>query len=221
MQAISDPKARLLRHIARTPSSTRPVARARAWLVLPSAAVVAGALYFAFDGVEHGRGRPSWFYLACALSWAAVAALSMWGALGHGAQASWRSRWALTAVALGTPAALLVVTFALAAVSPEGHRSVEPGSLRCLALTLAAAVTPLVALLRVRRRSDPVHPVATGAALGSACGASAGVMVELWCPVMTPAHVAVGHVLPIAVLMLVGTVLGRRSLAVRRLRSPA
>jgi hypothetical protein len=219
-QPIVDPKARLLATVARTPSATRSAARARAWLVLPSAAIVAAALYFAFDGIEHGRGRPSWFYVACALSWGAVAALSMWGALGRGASASWRARPALVAVALGTPAALLALMFALAAASPEPHVTGTLG-LRCLGLTLAAAAFPLVALLRVRRESDPVHPAVTGAALGSACGASAGVMVELWCPVAAPAHVAVGHVLPVVVLIAIGTILGRRSLAVRTTRPPS
>jgi hypothetical protein len=40
-------------------------------------------------------------------------------------------------------------------------------------------------------------------------------MVELWCPVATPAHVALGHVLPIVVMALVGALLGARVIAIR------
>jgi hypothetical protein len=86
---------------------------------------------------------------------------------------------------------------------------------RCLGLTLAAAVFPLLSIAFLRRGSDPVHPVATGAALGAACGAAAGVMVELWCPVATPRHIAYGHILPIVIMTLLGALLGARVIAMR------
>jgi hypothetical protein len=87
--------------------------------------------------------------------------------------------------------------------------------LKCFALTLAAALGPLVGLALVRRSSDPMHPIASGAALGVASGSCAGVMVVLWCPVTAPAHVAVGHVLPIVLLATVGAVLGHHLMAMR------
>jgi hypothetical protein len=177
-------------------------------------------LYFALDGPEHGRGRPLWFCLAAAVTWAAVAALSMMGALGHERGASWRSGGVLLAIAVGTPALLFGLMFAAAVVAPDlTAPCTERTGLRCIGLTMAAAVFPLLALLRVRRQSDPVHPAATGAALGSACGAAAGVMVVLWCPVASPAHIALGHVLPVVVLSVIGALLGARALAVRRVRA--
>ncbi len=73
----------------------------------------------------------------------------------------------------------------------------------------------MLGLMLVRRGSDPVHPAATGAALGAACGACAGVMVELWCPVGAPRHVAVGHILPIVVVAILGASVGARFIAMR------
>jgi hypothetical protein len=209
-----DLEARLLASISRTPSPTRRTARAWEWLVLPAGAIFAALLYGAFDGPEQGRGgRDTWFYVASAMSWAAVAALSLWGALGRGRGANWRSRSALLACALGTPAALFVIMMALGSLDPamaEIHP--EKWGRMCLPLTLAAAAFPTVLLQYARRESDPVHPALSGAALGSACGAAAGVMVELWCPVSTARHIALGHILPILLVAFVGALTGVQTL---------
>ena len=210
----SDDEARLLEELASVPSSTRQTARARAWSVLPAAVAVACALYFVFD--RPNRHRPLWFLVVAAASWIVVAALSVLGALGRPRGAGWRSRQALVAVAVGTPVVLLVVMWVLSLAAPQEMVVGAPQGWRCLALTLAAAAVPLLALLRLRRETDPLHPAATGAALGSACGASAGVMVELWCPVAAPSHILFGHLLPIVVLALLGGVMGSRVLRMRR-----
>jgi hypothetical protein len=211
-----DVKARVLEAVRAKRSPTRYAYRVHAWLVLPSSVVTALALFFAFDGLRHGQGRPLWFYAASALGWAAVATLSMWGAFARGPSAIGRPRGWLMAVAVGTPAVLFALMFAMAVVHPE-VTAVHPERIgfKCLGLTVAAATFPLVGLVLARRRSDPVHPVATGAALGAACGASAGVMVEMWCPVATPQHIAVGHILPIVILAVIGGVLGARVIAIR------
>jgi hypothetical protein len=213
-----DLEARLVASILSTPSPTRRTARTWQWLVLPVGAIVAAALYVAYDGPEQGRGgRDAWFYVASAMSWAAVAALSLWGALGHGRGASWRSRSALLACALGTPAVLFGAMIALGSLDPammEIHP--EKWGRMCLPLTVAAAAFPMLALLYARRESDPVHPALSGAALGSACAAAAGVMVELWCPVSTARHVALGHVLPILLLAFVGALMGAQMLGLPR-----
>jgi hypothetical protein len=186
------------------------------WLVLPSSLIVAAALFFAFDGPHHGQGRATWFYAASLLGWASVAALSIWGAFARGGSALGRPRTWLVAIAVGAPAALFAMMFGLAVVHPE-VTIVHPErlGLKCLGLTVAAATFPLLALALIRRGSDPVHPIATGAALGSACGASAGVMVEMWCPVAASHHVAIGHILPIAIMAILGAVLGARVIAMR------
>jgi hypothetical protein len=212
-----DLKARVLQATRQVPSPTRGQARARAWLVLPAAVMVAAALFFAFGGFEHGRGRPVWFYAASCVGWAAVATVSVWSALGRGGSALGRSRAWLLATAVGTPATLFAMMFACSAAYPEVTAvHAERLGFHCLGLTVAAAAFPLLALLGLRRSSDPVHPAATGAALGTACGASAGVMVEMWCPTGTPQHIALGHLMPIALLALLGAAFGTRVLRVRR-----
>ena len=65
-----------------------------------------------------------------------------------------------------------------------------------------------------------MHPVASGAALGVASGALAGLLVVLWCPVAAPMHVAVGHVLPIVALAMIGSVLGHHVMALRSAHCP-
>lgn len=211
-----DLKARVLESARATRSPRRSDSRVHAWLVLPSSCIVAAALFFAFDGLEHGQGRPPWFYVASSLGWTAVAALSFLGASGRGGSALGRSRPWLAAVIIGTPAVLFAMIFGFAVVHPEITR-VHPErlGLKCLGLTLAAAVFPLLSLAFLRRQSDPVHPVATGAALGAACGAAAGVMVQLWCPVAAPRHVAIGHILPIAITCAMGALVGARVIAMR------
>jgi len=216
-----DLKARVLESTRAARSPPRRASQLHAWLVLPSSVIVAAALFFAFDGLHHGEGRPSWFYVASSLGWMAVAALSLWAAFGRGGSALGRSRTWLTAVVVGTPALLFAMMFAFAVVHPEVTLlHPERLGLKCLGLTLAGAVFPLLALAFVRRGSDPVHPVATGAALGAACGAAAGVMVELWCPVAAPRHVAVGHILPIAIVSLFGAMMGARVIAMRSRPGP-
>jgi hypothetical protein len=211
-----DLKARVMQAARATPSPTRAAARTLSWLVLPSSVIVAGSLYFAFGGPDHGAGRAAWFYVASSLGWAAVAALSTWSVLARGRAATGRPTSVLWAIAAGTPAALFALMFALVLMEPTATL-VHPERVgyRCFGLTVAAAAFPLLALLFVRRGSDAVHPVANGAALGAACGASAGVMVEMWCPVATPAHVAFGHVAPIVLLAALGAALGMRVLAIR------
>ena len=59
-------------------------------------------------------------------------------------------------------------------------------------LSVGMAVWPLVGMILIRKQSNPVHPGITGAALGAASGAWAGVVVDLWCPVSHPAHIALG-----------------------------
>jgi hypothetical protein len=209
-------KDRILLATRETPSATRPVSRAYTWLVAPASMIAAAALYFAFDGTAHGAGRANWFYVASTLGWAGVSLLSMWGALGRGGSAIGRSRMWLYAFAAGTPAALFALMFGIALSHPE-VTAIHPEKIgfKCFGLTLAAAAFPLLALAFARRGSDPSHPVATGAALGAACGASSGVMVEMWCPVAAPRHIAFGHILPIIVLTLLGAALGARFIAMR------
>jgi hypothetical protein len=208
-------KARILAAASEVPSATRQSLRHATRFVLVASVLVDAAMYFALDGPAHGRGRPVGFTFASAGVWAAVAFASAWVVLGHGSSTGRACAW-LVAVTCGTPAILFAVTSTLSAVFSQLHgQHVDRTGLDCLVLTLAAAGFPFVALLDIRRESDPVHPAATGAALGSACGAAGGTMVEMWCPIGAPTHVLIGHIGPLIALALLGAMLGRAVLAMK------
>jgi hypothetical protein len=116
---------------------------------------------------------------------------------------------------VGTPALLMAISLALARLAPLSSSIPVAGGLPCLAFTFAAALYPLAGFFYLRRASDPMHPAAGGAALGAASGASSGVMVGWWCPITDVAHVISTHVLPVAVLAVVGAITGDRILGMR------
>jgi hypothetical protein len=76
------------------------------------------------------------------------------------------------------------------------------------------AVGPLLAFLFVRRRSDPVHPMTTGAAIGAASGAWGALAIEFHCSMTYLAHVVVGHILPVVALAALGAWFGRGAVAI-------
>lgn len=216
MNVSIDLKQRVLAAVRKTPSPVRSDARREARLVAEGSLVVAAGLFLALEGVSHAGGRPLWFVVASMAVWVGVAAGSLWGAWRCGGSVADRSAAWLAAIALGTPALLLAVALAFAWLDP-GLTTLHADrlGLRCFALTLAIAACPLVGLSIVRRSSDPVHPLANGAALGAASGACAGVMVDLWCPVGAARHVAIGHIAPVLALAVLGAVLGARVIAMR------
>jgi hypothetical protein len=115
----------------------------------------------------------------------------------------------LLAVVLGVP--LLVAVGLLA-----GHAAYQDPFWRfgnqCFALTLAASPWPFAALVAASRRQELRQPSLSGAALGAAAGAWASVVVELWCPLADPIHVARGHLLPLLLVAAAGAVVGGRLL---------
>jgi hypothetical protein len=215
----ADLRARILEATRAVPAPTREASGRHLQLVVGAAVFLAAGLYFTFDGVRHGQGRPAWFYAASTCAWTASAAFAAWAALTRGRSATGRPKAWLLAVAVGTPAGLFAMMIAFAWLHPElTVLHAERVGFKCLGLALAVGTFPLVALAVLRRGSDPVHPDAAGAALGAACGAAAGALVEFWCPVASVRHVAVGHVLPVVMLALVGWALGSRVIAMRSVR---
>jgi hypothetical protein len=83
---------------------------------------------------------------------------------------------------------------------------------KCLGLSMLLGILPLLALVRSRRGQALRHPRGSGAALGLLAGMMATTLVDLWCPVAHPVHVAYGHVLPILLLAAAGAGLGALSL---------
>ena len=84
--------------------------------------------------------------------------------------------------------------------------NLSPWGLRCLTVSAAVGLLVLFTFTAALRRSAPVASRLRGAAVGAAAGACAGLSVFVFCPAIEVRHLLVGHVLPIAVLTLIGLV---------------
>jgi len=121
-----------------------------------------------------------------------------------------------------TPVALLVTALVAALAWPQtlADDATVVTHLICVGFALLCALGPLVAFAVVRRGSDPVAPRLTGAAIGAASGAWGALAIELHCGHASPAHIVLGHLLPVVALTLVGILVGDAVVAVRVPRAP-
>jgi hypothetical protein len=90
----------------------------------------------------------------------------------------------------------------------------RPG-FRCLYLSLMTGTWPLLAMLALRRGTDPTPSRRDGRGDGRRRGCVRVGVIDLWCPVAYVPHLMLGHVLPVALLAALGAVLGRFLLRVR------
>ena len=67
---------------------------------------------------------------------------------------------------------------------------------------------PLLAALLSWRRAASLTRVSTGATFRAGAGLGSAVLVDIWCPVAYVPQLNVGHVLPIALLAVLGGLLG-------------
>ncbi len=224
MNLSPDLKSRIMNAAKREAAPTRQAARRVVILVTIAAVLFAAALFFWLGGVHIGDpsgripipDRPLTFVCATVIGWSAVAAVAMWLAFTRGASMLGRRLSWLLAIAILTPVVLFGWMLLWNMQFPETMREI-PGRVgfKCLSFTLAMTAWPLIALSYVRRERNPAYPGATGAARGVAMGAIAGVLVDLWCPIAGPAHVLVGHITPIIILMGLGAAAGRVLTGVR------
>jgi hypothetical protein len=215
-------RKRVLEMAGRQRSPTRDVIRKWRARVFVSGVVASGAMLFVVGGVHPGARAPAIVVLSAA-GWAVIAALATWAGFTRsrgmlGLPTSW-----LSAVALAVGPALLA--WALPFVDGAGSfvRGSSIAHAVCFALTLAFAAIPLALMVTLKRRSDPVHPRAAGAALGAAAGAWGSVLIDLHCPITSSLHVDLGHVAPVALFTLLGAVVGHLFLRVApdRTQTPA
>jgi hypothetical protein len=205
-----DMKARILQATRALPSQTRHEGAREAARLMALSLAAAVLLFFAFDPLHHGAGRPWWFLAGTFFGWVGVASWATWGTMRKGRTVLGGTRRTLVLIAAFTPAVLFAFMLAWNLVYPASLTAF-PGrlGLKCFGLSLSIGACPLIAASIARRASDPVHPIAAGAALGAAAGAWSGVLVDLWCPAAYPSHIALGHILPILVLLLAGALLGK------------
>jgi hypothetical protein len=162
-------------------------------------------------------GRPLGYVVLVAASWTALAGLATWAGVSRGRSMLGRPlAWRILVAAL-TPVVLLAAALVGGLLWPStltGDPTLH-GPLICDVFTTLFAAGPLVAFAVVRRRSDPVAPRLSGAALGAAAGAWGAVGIALHCADATPGHVAVGHVLPVVLAAVIGLLVGNRVVAIR------
>jgi hypothetical protein len=173
-------------------------------------------LVFVVAGGPHASQRPVSLVVTAAAAWAAIATVATGLALRRGRSMLGPRRAWLLAAAIAVPLLLGLTWFGLP--SPLVWASVPHGypiDVRCFAVTLALAVGPFLAFVRLRREGDPVHPGVTGAALGVAAGAWGAVLIDLHCEMTDPLHVLLGHMLPVVLLAITGTLVARSVLAIR------
>lgn len=212
-------RARVLDAVRHEPSLPRVDVERQRWMVITRGFAVASAICIAaaIHGSEAKTPRPLGCILSLELLWASLAVAATWAGVNRGASMLGRPRAWRIAVAVLTPAAMLAAWLPVAFAWPQTLQ--DASSLRahliCVAMTMTLAAGPLVAFVRLRRASDPVSPRLTGAALGAAAGAWGDAAHVLICGYTAPAHILIGHILPVVLLAGVGVVLGDRVVALR------
>jgi hypothetical protein len=211
-----DLRARVMAAVRASPVAVRAVGvRRRAWLVTAAFTFSAGVLVAI--GRPGLRGRPLAYVLALTSAGVLVAGAATWASVARGRSMLGRTvRWRMAAATL-TPMLLFAASLAFGTLwqQPVVDGSGAGAHLSCVAGTAAFALGPLAAFLATRRASDPVAPRLTGAAIAAAAGAWGALGIELHCRYTSPLHVFLGHVLPVALLALLGVVVGARFLAIR------
>jgi hypothetical protein len=229
----ADLRARVLAAAAAEAAPTRAAVNSRNRLLgaLGVASGAAAFVAFAMLAPEHrwlGLGgdvapgrhveRSVWLLATTASGALGIAALAAWLALARGGSMLGRPRaWLLYAL-ISIPIALFAWKVGSSLVFGDTMVAWpdRPG-LRCLSLSLAVAVGPLLALLAIRR-SAPAEPALNGAVLGLAAGACAWFFVDLWCPVAYLPHLVIGHLFPLGLLAGGGAFLGEMILSPRAQR---
>jgi len=216
MSLSPDLKARILSAANRTPAATRAEAtRARLWLF---AAGIAGAvaIFFIGGGVRMTDRPPSLVALT-SLGTAVFAGVGSYVLFTRRGRSSLRRPkiWLLLAALAGVVGFLV---FKYEVSSAYGRTNIWPERVgfRCLRLGVLTGALPLFAALVSWRHTDPLTPVATGAAFGAGAGLGSAALVDLWCPVAYMPHLLLGHVLPIVILAVLGGLFGGRLLRVRK-----
>lgn len=216
MSLSPDLRDRILSAATQSPAPTRAqAARARLWLF---AIGIAGAvaIFLLWGGVRLTDRPPSLVALT-SLGTASFSGVAMYFLFTRrGRSALRRPRVWLLLAALGAVVAFLLFKYSVS--TAYGHTAVWPDRVgfRCLRMGILMGALPLFAALASWRHTDPLTPVATGAAFGAGAGLGSAVLVDLWCPVAYLPHLLLGHVLPIVVLAIVGGLVGSRLLRIRK-----
>ena len=212
-------RARILAAAAAEPATPLAEGARRRTLALLLGFALPVALSVCLGG-PHSGARPWSYVVLLALAWLAVGIAATWGGVARGQSMLGRPAAMRLAVATLTPAALLATSMVAALAWPQtmADDATMTTHVVCVVFTVLCALGPLAAFAFVRRRSDPVAPRLTGAAIGAASGAWAALAIELHCSHASPSHIVLGHVLPVVMLTLLGVLVGDGVVAIRAAR---
>jgi hypothetical protein len=212
-------RARVLEAVRREPVPARSESRRADFKVLARGFAVASAICVAaaIRGSEARTPRPPGCILSLELLWLSLAVAATWVAVNRGKSLLGRPRSWRLGVAVLAPAAMVAAWLPVAFAWPETLRDASGfrAHMVCIVTTIALAAGPLLAFVWLRRASDPDSPRLTGAALGATAGVWGDAAHVLICGYTSPAHILIGHVLPVALLAGVGVLLGDRVVALR------
>jgi hypothetical protein len=208
-------RARILDAARRSPSPPRGARASEQAFAMVCGFAVLGGVWVRL-GVHPGT-RPLAYIVLLVAAWTFVAVASTWGGVLRGASMLGRSAASKAVVAGLTPIALAALWWPLAEVWPS---TLERDSgwfaiAQCLVGTGLLGIGPLLAFLYVNRRSQPVQPWLSGAALGASAGVWGAVALVIICRHASASHILLGHVLPVALMALIGAAFGQWALAIR------
>jgi hypothetical protein len=210
-----DLRARVLDAVRREPMTPRGSGRTRSIVALAFGAATPVAFLLYLGAPFVGR-RPVAYVAVVVAGWAAMAAWASWAAVGRGRSMLGRRVATRVAVSALVPIVLLAIALVASQFWPQtiDHKGRLSHHVTCAAFEAGFALGPMIAFAVARWRSDPVAPRLAGAAIASAAGAWGATAIELYCVRATPWHVLWGHVVPVALLALVGAWMGRALLGV-------
>jgi hypothetical protein len=195
---------------------TRPPSlawRLTAALVIGSAA--AAALFALILGVrpDVAAALHTWRYVFKVLVALTLSVCALWACL-RLAHPDRVLRDVLVLLAIAPALLLLGIGYELATVpSSEWYtRAVGTNALVCLTAIPALSIASLAAMLAALRAGAPGSPTASGAAAGLVAGGLAATLYATHCPDDSPLFVAIWYPLAVALVVLAGALLGRRTL---------
>jgi|HubBroStandDraft_2_1064218.scaffolds.fasta_scaffold13277_2 hypothetical protein len=209
-------RVRVLEAIEREPIAPRVQGMRRRARIVALGFGVMVALTLAIS-MPKTRGRPLGYVQILVLVWTLIAVVATWAGVGRGRSMLGRPLHWQIATTLLTPVVLLMSWLPVTLHWPQtlADASTPFRHAGCILGTFVLAAGPLVAFFRLRRRSDPVRPWLTGAAIGTAAAAWGAMAMPLVCGFTSPAHMLFGHLLPVLLIAGLGAALGERLVAVR------
>jgi hypothetical protein len=217
VNAAASLKAQILASTRQIPSRTRTEGR-RVVAVAVALSLAAGiAVLQAVGGLAHSRDRPLSLTLRLSAGWV-LASAGLTAVIRKEANPYVRSPDVLAALSVAAPLALAGWMVRLHGAYPDVSWAED---WICFVATLGLSLPSFVAFAWARRGCEPQHPAILGAALATASGSWATVVLLLWCPATTPTHAVAGHASAVAFMGLLGAATGAAVLGVRRAKVPA